>query len=126
MGYYDQENYEKMVGLTVIGVELFGDDDVRVHLDDGQTAVFGLEGDCCSHSYYTDPAQFLELVGTKLQKVEERSSRDGSDNAEKYPEDGGETSWHFLVFETNKGHVTIDWRNDSNGYYDGYIRFSIS
>lgn len=29
--------------------------------------------------------------------------------------------WAFLVFETDRGHATIDWRNDSNGYYSGNV-----
>lgn len=35
------------------------------------------------------------------------------------------TLWYFLVFFTSGGHVTIDWRNDSNGYYAGTICLSV-
>lgn len=41
---------------------------------------------------------------------------------ERHPSTDCDT-WHFLVFTTDKGHVTLDWRNRSNGYYDGAIEF---
>ena len=31
----------------------------------------------------------------------------------------------IILITTDKGHITVDWRNDSNGYYDGTIRASL-
>ena len=52
--------------------------------------------------------------------MEERSlgevpSKEGEDSV----------SGHCIVFTTDQGHETIDWRNDSNGYYDGSASFNI-
>jgi hypothetical protein len=80
-----------------------------------------LDAGCCSESFFTSPAQFNELVGSTVLAVEERSSR--ADGAQPVGEDCTQDcmSWHFLVFVTDLGHITIDWRNDSNGYYDGNL-----
>lgn len=97
---------------------------VTLALASGKTAAIRLEGDCCSSNYFTSPAeQFGELVGATIQSAEERdgSSRDGMPASE----NGDEVSWHFLVFVTERGHTTIDWRNDSNGYYDGSVYLTI-
>jgi len=34
-------------------------------------------------------------------------------------------SAHFLVIDTDKGGYSIAWRNDSNGYYDGWPNFFV-
>lgn len=103
-----------MLGCTVISVH--GTDLV---LSNGMTLRCEVEGDCCSRSYFTEEDQFKELEGAIIHDVEERhgKSHDGLNDAP----DADCTRWHFLVFTTNRGHVTIDWRNESNGYYDGTV-----
>lgn len=94
--------------------------EVTLYLDSGKAVGIGLEGDCCSSSYFTPEgfAAFEELRGSTILGVEERSGE-----TETAPGGDDTRAWHFLVFETSRGHVTIDWHNDSNGYYDGYIVF---
>lgn len=115
--------FDRWKGLTVTGVARpakpdasRSDEAVILSFSDGTKRLLWLEADCCSGSYFTDVKQFDELPGATIQKVEER---DGEVEGDKYV--GDVKAWHFLVFETNKGHVTIDWRNESNGYYDGWV-----
>lgn len=108
--------FQEVVGAKVVGVEPemapSGCYRVVLPFEDGRKLTLYLDADCCSNSYFTDLKQFDELIGATIQEVEERDGDTTND---------GETAWHFLVFTTNKGHVTIDWRNDSNGYYDGNV-----
>lgn len=78
-----------------------------------------LEGDCCSQSYFTKEAQFADLVGAKIIAVEEVEQPD--DFVEYNTENTESLIWSFLKFTTDKGHFTVDWRNDSNGYYSGWL-----
>jgi hypothetical protein len=114
-----EEVFAECVGLTVENVDTSVP---KLLLSNGKTLVLELEGEAGSGSTYTDPDQFKELLGAKIQSIEERTGpadipgRDYSDGQ------GADcVSWHFLVFKTDKGHVTVDWRNDSNGYYDGWV-----
>ncbi len=123
-----------LIGRKVIAV-----DGSTLHLDNGAAFFFDLDGDCCSTSSYTPEGleAFRELLGHTINNVEERPDRwvaPGSIEiaavedwaareatlVEKYPP-GDVDSWHFLVFTTEAGHVTVDWRNESNGYYDGSV-----
>jgi hypothetical protein len=97
------------------------DNRVRLVFEDGKAVDVIVEGDCCSSSYYVDPSQFDELVGAVIRKVEPRNSDDSKD-VDNVAE-GKYLRWHFLVFVTDKGHVTIDFRNESNGYYSGFVEF---
>jgi hypothetical protein len=121
---YDTANEElkKIVGSTVKGLEDSGD--MTLLLEDGRRVRMTLTGDCCSSSSFTEPKQFQELVGATILEAEDRDGQ--SDNNLPEPEGSDVISWHFLVFKTNKGHVTIDWHNDSNGYYDGNLSVEIT
>lgn len=108
----EENHYEMVVGAKIVASTPNGTASVALTLADGRVLTLTLEGDCCSSSTYTDASQFDELIGSTIQSIEERAGE---------TENNGELQWHFLVFTTNKGHVTIDWRNDSNGYYDGSV-----
>lgn len=97
--------------------------DDTLHMSDGLVIELELTADCCSSSEFTDIAQFKELEGATILNVEDRDGK--SDNNPPDPTDADVLSWHFLVFTTSKGHVTIDWRNDSNGYYDGSVAWKV-
>jgi hypothetical protein len=81
----------------------------------GRMLVVTLSADCCSHSYF--PKQSAEAMTsmagerllslTDVEPVEVDSSH--------------EVRYHHLRVVTDKSTTTIDWRNDSNGYYDGTI-----
>lgn len=91
-----------------------------IHFASGATLALSLDGDCCSRSYFTNEAQFADLIGATATKIEERN--EFPEGFQEYDlENTDSLSWHFLVFTTDKGHFTIDWRNDSNGYYDGSL-----
>lgn len=128
MGWNDKEIYDKVKGRTVAevllgGKDRSGKDGVYLIFEDGAGLGLSLEGDCCSYSFFTDPKQFMELKGTVIREIEERDGESvfGLDASARATECVDDISWHFLVFVTNHGHVTIDWRNDSNGYYDGWV-----
>lgn len=128
---WSEEQTEKRINAALAGrrvddVTITGDR-VTLRLDDGRAVLFGLEGECCSRSYFTDPEQFVELGGLIIQKVELRSGNSGfvGNLSKEKEEKKSELKWHFLVFITNEGHVTIDWRNESNGYYAGEILFGV-
>lgn len=123
---YERSNedvFKDVVGKRVLGVFADGGSAVLT-LDDGNDLHLDLDGDCCSHSYFQDEKQFDELKGAVIQSIEER---DGVSRDELYGQENGAESvdWSFLVFVTDRGHVTIDWRNDSNGYYSGWCDASL-
>lgn len=110
---------ESVVGHTVVSVKVDGDEAV-IRTVGGGTLLLRLDGDCCSHSYFTKDAQFEDLIGAKILSAEEVWEESGF---APYNEDSSWATykWHFLKFATDKGYVTIDWRNESNGYYDGSL-----
>lgn len=122
---YDDRDIKYEEGKLVTRVQT-DDSDATITFDDGTSLMVHLEGDCCSDSFFTDQDQFTELEGSKILSVERRGSGDHTPSvkSQQEPQRQEESSWAFLVFITDKGHVTIDWRNDSNGYYGGWVTLS--
>lgn len=84
---------------------------------DGRSVKLDLSGDCCSGSYFEETciSEAKELVGqtiTRIQHVE-------SELPEREEPHGNVTKYHAVKISTLSGELVLDWRNESNGYYDG-------
>jgi len=118
-GYPDAHPMTKAIGLTVESVDA-KQTPIKLKFTNGAELTIDLEGDCCSSSYFSDEGleDAKELAGRKIVAVEKAAGESGL-----HPPYGQNdvTAWHFLKFTTDAGNVTIDWRNDSNGYYNGWV-----
>lgn len=86
-----------------------------------------LDGDCCSHSFFDDHSKLdaRGLMGERLMSIED-SGRTGPEvDPIAVVNDAESTEYHALIVKTDKQSITVDWRNESNGYYGGtaLIRF---
>ena len=112
---------ELIVNDTVVSVD-HGTEEAKFLLSSGKILHVRLDGDCCSQSKFCpDEPAFHELVGKFITSVEERQS--GREQEDRKNGFGVYESvrYHCLVFITPDEHVTLDWRNTSNGYYDGSV-----
>lgn len=98
-----------------------GDYDVTLVAADGRHLNIYLEADCCSESYFDEDsvATLNGLVGTQLRNIAQVSTDAPESNCRQQYQ-----CVHALLLTTDKGSDTVLWRNDSNGYYDGYARIS--
>lgn len=90
---------------------------VTLLLESGKEVQLNLQGDCCSGSYFEDNScdEMEGLVGEELRSIERASARI-EDKEVEYTV----SKYHALKITTDKSSLTVDWRNDSNGYYDGW------
>ena len=98
-------------------------EDVTITSEDGREVVLELEGDCCSVSYFEENSitDLKSIVGETL--VDIVSVESGKENTvESYEDDSfsEEIAYHALKISTNKQELVVDWRNKSNGWYDGW------
>lgn len=80
------------------------------------TVRYNAVGDCCSESFIEDLDNIEALQDATMMEVEvvDGPSKDMADGY-------GESKWTFYKFKTNKGMCTLSFRNDSNGYYNGWL-----
>lgn len=78
-----------------------------------------VDGDCCSNSHFDNDSRYdaEAMVGQTLRSIENRFVR--SEDL-----DYGKTDIYFTVLTTDEGHTTLGWRNESNGYYGGWLSVS--
>lgn len=107
-------------GFKVEKVEMAPDKTwARLH-GEKQVITMKLEADCCSSSYFDDGSveDLKALEGTTLSSIE-----DVETGVE--PNEYGRTILYALVIRTDSIATSILWRNDSNGYYSGWVEYLV-
>lgn len=82
-----------------------------------ETVKYNAVGDCCSQSFIEsldNPEIFQNAVFDSVESVSGETKENGI-VAHK---------WTFYKFKTNKGMCTLSFRNESNGYYDGFLELA--
>jgi hypothetical protein len=129
MGWDVSEKIEAMVGRKIESVTLDKDKDlITFRFQDGHEQSFGVEGDCCSHSWIEHLERPLGLEGATLTGHESGGTVDATDDDKENPkQEGSEYRTHEClqvyqdVFHTDRGDIVLEYRNSSNGYYGGSL-----
>lgn len=117
MSYQDDE-FKDLIDQEIKTI-IFNDKNLLFGLKDGSIIEFLAVGDCCSNSYIEsldNPEIFRDATLVSVESVEGET--------ESIVEDGWQIEvyqWTFYKFKTTKGMCTLSFRNESNGYYDGYL-----
>ena len=116
--------FSELVGKTITLIEGgVGSDVMRFHCDDGTTYVMLHEQDCCESVDVDDIDSDLDtLIGSPILVAEESTSDKNPPGvvAKEYQDS---FTWTFYKLATAKGHVTIRWYGESNGYYSESVSF---
>lgn len=109
-------NFEQLKDLELKSVS-FTESDLTIELTNGKVLKYYAEGDCCSSSYIESIDNFEALQNTLLISTESVSGEQKDFDYETH-------KWTFYKFKTTKGDATLSFRNESNGYYNGYLSYS--
>lgn len=117
--------FSDLVGCTLTDARNENDERIVFTLDDGRDAWLYHSQDCCEYVRVEEiHGDLADLVGAPILLAEEvefdegeadDSGRQGSDDCWK---------WTFYKLATVKGHVTIRWLGESNGYYGVSVYFA--
>ena len=112
---------EKLIGQVAKTVTNAHDLELIFDLENGQTARFYHEQDCCeSVSIEEIHGDLNDLVGQEITQAEFVY-----ENAN-IEDDYNTATWTFYKFATNRGSVTVRWYGTSNGYYSEFVDFEIN
>lgn len=114
--------FKELVGKKVI--EIRGDKDCLYFVTNEGTYRAEAEGDCCSVSWFEhlDNPEFI--IGSEITGVEEVDA-DSVITDREHQENGYDSVQQYgYKFTTTKGNAILEMRNDSNGYYGGYVSFT--
>lgn len=116
MGFYYDDNFASIINKEIISIE-WNELELKFILKDKIVKYLAV-GDCCSQSFIEDldnPEVFKNCVLTNV---------DFESGEEKDFGDYSVHKWTFYKFRTNKGMCTLSFRNESNGYYDGWLQLT--
>lgn len=127
-------DFQDVIGKSIESVVLDGEADrIRFTFQDGSERSYGVEGDCCSSSWIEHLEMPNDIKGAVIQSVEDGGGvpwdnhecvQTEYDRDYKVVKEGcGHDSLavYNTRFSTNKGAIVLEYRNDSNGYYGGYL-----
>lgn len=123
--YYGNKTVERLVGRTI--TKIFMNEDYLKFETDLDDISFGVDGDCCSHSYFHDFIGVKKLLaGNPVVSVK---AIDLSDSDSKVPVNRNDYDsvacygYEIVTEDPKFGEVTavFSFRNSSNGYYGGSL-----
>lgn len=105
-----------LIGKTIQAVFLAEDSQaIKFDLKDGDSIIALADGDCCSYTWieYVETPKNLLGVVKKVEDIDmpDLGNMDGS----------CVVAYYGCKITTDKGTCLLDYRNDSNGYYGGYL-----
>jgi len=120
---YHEENLKHFVGKTITGV-WHRDGDVAFSFDDNSVIYASPEGDCCSHSWVEHVSGVEGAIGAVVDRVDCNPELATQKNVD---DEGYEClALYGISLITTRGHrIDIDYRNESNGYYGGWLNWTV-
>lgn len=114
-----------MIGATIVSVSVSGDrETITLATSDGRVIVGRAYGDCCSRTWIENVENEEALVGHTIDAVEDIPMPDLGNVGTDHQPDVESVAYYGLRITTGAGICTIDYRNDSNGYYGGDLSWA--
>lgn len=114
--------FSDLLGKTITNIEKKGDDYLFFVLDSGEEYVMFHSQDCCEGVSIDDiNGDLNDLLNSPITMAEEVTSNVNPEGITKEYQDS--FTWTFYKLATIKGHVTIRWYGESNGYYSESVSF---
>jgi len=118
------DNIEILKGETIVKIDGLTQYSERVvfTLQNGKSYVMYHSQDCCESVEVEDVIGDIDdLIGSPLLEAESVESNENPEGVTKEYQDS--FTWTFYKLGTIKGHVTIRWYGESNGYYSESVTF---
>jgi hypothetical protein len=114
--------FSDLIGKTVVKI-LIRCDEINIYTDKGEHYRMNHDQDCCESVEVEDIiGDVSDLLGCPILKASEDTSRQNPNGITKECQDS--FTWTFYNIATEKGHITIRWYGESNGYYSESVSFN--
>lgn len=110
----EEEFAGDLLGKKLVRLEQRGSEGFSLHFADGTEARFDVFGDCCSSSWIEHLETPVDLEGATLMAVSS-AWMDTKENAYDVVKS------YETTFVTDRGAISVEYRNSSNGYYGGNL-----
>ncbi len=105
-----------LVGHTIREMKIADDKKAILFITDKENVIAKMDGDCCSDTW-VEHIEMVSLPALVLDVDDIDMPNLGN------PDEYEVVAYYGCKITTDKGHIIIDYRNSSNGYYGGNISF---
>lgn len=119
-------DFSTLEGLTLTAVNHAEDGSSYIVFETDTGRIFRQhhEQDCCENVLVDEiHGDIADLIGTPILLAEEATFDNEPSPDGAIPEFPDSYTWTFYKLATAKGHVTIKWLGESNGYYSEAVDF---
>ena len=129
MTYYGTDFNPAIVGRRLTAVEVSEDKStLTLCYTDGTESHYRAMGDCCSESWIEHITVPADIDGASITGVSQSGYVSGRRaTPEEYAKTEAERQYvdslevYHSAIQTDRGEVIVEYRNDSNGYYGGWL-----
>lgn len=119
MSWSKYDKPHPLIGKKILAAAVaVGGESITFDIEGGDPIVATTEGDCCSFTWIEHAEGLDRIVGGVVTKAEDIEMPDLG-----HQEGHDEMAYYGFQITTDKGTAVIDYRNDSNGYYGGSLRW---
>ena len=118
--------FEELIGKTLSEIVVSKDKEIITFIEDnGKKYEMYHDQNCCESVLVEDICGELDdLIGVPIIRASEDTNSETNPDDYKVASYGQESfTWTFYNIATAKGHVTIRWYGESNGYYSESVNF---
>lgn len=116
----------QIIGETVEEISI-NEDYLKIYTKSNKTFVYEVDGQCCSHSYFSEITNVTSLLaGHKITGIRELEIVYGVEGLRPSENDNEDVKvyGYLILSDPNLQPALLTFRNASNGYYGGYISHS--
>ena len=109
----DKQNI--LIGKTITSMKIASDRQAMLFVCGDDEIIVLCDADCCSHTWIESielPARGFPAIVSAVEDIPLNTDEDDQD---------GELAFYGLKITTDRGHIIVDYRNESNGYYGGSL-----
>ena len=122
--YDKQVELKELIGKTVAKIEN-DEEQIKFICEDGSEFLMYHGQDCCESVTVEDICGDLsDLIGSPILRATEDTNENENPGGVAVPKYQDSFTWTFYNIATVKGHVTIRWYGESNGYYSESVDFA--
>lgn len=104
-----------LIGKTITDIQIARDKEAILFVCGDEQIIARADADCCSHTWVENidlPALGFPATVIEANDIALNENLDDRD---------GELQYYGFCIKTDRGEILIDYRNESNGYYGGWL-----
>lgn len=123
IGIYKKERMKRLLNEKIDYVLIDSNSELLIFKTNNNTFLYQVEAECCSETWIESISNVNNLIGEMVLSVERKQFNNLYIEIAKSEDERECLEIFGYTIKTMKGYTDIEFRNESNGYYGGDVRY---